>query len=361
MLTAIMGNTSLAMLDEEVMARAGDSLRDIDASAKRARRMTQQLVTFAKGGEPLLESLDAGTLVRDLAFLVASGARIEVVFDPPPDLWPILADRGQMSRAIENLLLHARAETPDAGKVAIDAANEDVAKGNRLPVAPGRYLRLSIVDRGPGIEPENLPGFFDPYSATKSGDDRFSMAIAYSIIKRHGGHIEVDSKPGQGTTFRLWVPAAASPPAGAAGALPESTVPVTALRGKRILVMDDEEAIRRVSLRALRHLECDPRAVSDGAECVRVYVDAMMTGQRYDVVILDLTVPGGMGGREAMVQLQKIDSAVRAVVSSGYSEDPVMANFREYGFLAAAPKPYSVGGLGDAIRIALSAAIPGRR
>ncbi|HLP00526.1 MAG TPA: ATP-binding protein [Opitutaceae bacterium] len=353
LLTGILGNVTLAMLDERVMAFAGESLRDIEASAKRARDLTQQLVTFAKGGDPLREVIVLPDLLHNAAGFALSGAKARAAFDLAVGLWPAHADRNQLGRALQNLIVHARSSMPEGGIITINAANEtiDAATG---ALQPGRYVRLTIADRGPGLAPERLPGFFDPYASTKFGDDRFSLAIAYSIVKRHGGNLEVESAPGAGTTFRMWIPAAAEQPVAAVAVPLQEEMPIS-IAGTRVLLMDDEQTIRRLGERLLTRLDCEIRTAPDGETCLQLYREALAAGRRFQIVILDLTVPGGMGGAECMAELLKIDPEVRAIVSSGYSNDPVMANFRQHGFRAVVPKPYAVNVLADAITRVLGA------
>ena len=352
LLTGILGNVTLAMLDERVMAFAGECLRDIEASAKRARDLTQQLVTFAKGGDPLREAIVLPDLLHNAAGFALSGAKARAAFVLEPGLWPVHADRNQLGRALQNLIVHARGTMPDGGIISIAAANEafEAATG---ALQPGRYVRLTIVDRGPGLPPDRLPGFFDPYASTKFGDDRFSLAIAYSIVRRHGGNLEVESAPGTGTTFRLWIPAAAEQAPAVAAPLQEE-MPIS-IAGTRVLLMDDEQTIRRLGERLLTRLDCEIRTVPDGETCLAAYREAFAAGRRYQIVILDLTVPGGMGGAECMAELLKVDPDVCAIVSSGYSNDPVMANFRQHGFRAVVPKPYAVNTLAEAITRVLGA------
>ncbi len=355
LLTGILGNVTLAMLDEKVMPLVGDCLRDIEASAKRARDLTQQLVTFAKGGDPMRDNVDVPELVQNAAGFALSGAKARAEFQLPAKLWPVHADRTQLGRALQNLIVHARSAMPEGGIITIQASNETLEAATAV-MSAGRYVRLCIVDHGAGLPAERLPGFFDPYAATKFGDDRFSLAIAYSIVKRHGGHLEVQSAPGAGTVFRLWVPASEETlpvPAGPAAAAP---LPLE-IAGTRVLLMDDEETIRRLGERLLQRLRCEIRTVADGETCLEAYREALAAGRRYQVVILDLTVPGGMGGKDCMAELLKIDPNVRAIVSSGYSHDPVMANYRQHGFRAVVLKPYAVGVLAEAIRRVLGAPV----
>lgn len=355
LLTGILGNVTLAMLDEKVMPLAGDSLRDIEASAKRARDLTQQLVTFAKGGDPMRDNVDLPELLQNAAGFSLSGSKSRAEFQLPAGLWPVHADRSQLGRALQNLIVHARSAMPEGGIVTIQASNETLEAATGA-ITAGRYVRLSIVDHGPGLPPERLPGFFDPYAATKFGDDRFSLAIAYSIIKRHGGHLEVQSAPGAGTVFRMWIPAADEKPHAAAVQAAASILPVE-IAGTRVLLMDDEETIRRLGERLLQRLQCEIRTVPNGEGCLEAYREALAAGRRFHVVILDLTVPGGMGGKDCMAELLKLDPNVRAIVSSGYSNDPVMANFRQFGFRAVVQKPYAVNVLADAIRRVLGAPV----
>lgn len=349
LLTGILGNVTLAMLEEKAQPLVGDCLRDIEMSAKRARDLTQQLVTFAKGGDPMRDTLVLPELLHNVVGFALSGSNARAELQLAPDLWAVHADRNQLGRALQNLIVHARTAMPAGGIVSLGGSNEHIADQATGTLPAGRYVRLTIVDHGPGLPAERLAGFFDPYTATKFGDDRFSLAIAYSIIKRHGGHLEVESTEGVGTIFQLWVPAAEAP------AVPATPVPAADsvaidIVGTRVLLMDDEETIRRLGERLLHRLQCQSRTVADGETCLQVYREALAAGQRFDVVILDLTVAGGMGGRECIVELRKLDPQVRAIVSSGYSNDPVMANFREYGFLAVVPKPYTVSALAESIQ-----------
>ncbi len=356
LLTGILGNVTLAMLEEKAMPLVGDSLKDIEASAKRARDLTQQLVTFAKGGDPMRDDLILPELLQHAAGFALSGAKARAEFSLPADLWPVHADRNQLGRALQNLLVHARGTMPDGGIIEVAAANE-VIEAPTGAIGPGRYVRIAIVDHSAGLPPERLAGFFDPYSATKFGDDRFSLAISYSIVKRHGGHLEVRSTTGVGTEFRLWVPASESQRTAVVAPVAPRTVLPQEIAGTRVLLMDDEETIRRLCERLLQRLQCEITTVADGEACLAAYREGMKSGRRYQVVILDLTVPGGMGGQECIRELLKLDPDVRAIVSSGYSNDPVMAHFKAHGFRAVVPKPYAVGVLADAIRRVLGAPV----
>ncbi len=353
LLTGILGNVTLAMLEERAMPLVGECLKDIEASAKRARDLTQQLVTFAKGGDPMRDNVDLVEMLHQAAGFALSGAKARAEFDLAEGLWPVHADRNQLGRALQNLLIHSRGAMPEGGIVKVSASN-CVEDSGRRNLHAGRYVQLRFEDSGPGIPAEQIPAFFDPYSATKFGDDRFSLAIAYSIVKRHGGHIEVRSAAGRGSEFNLWIPAGDSL-APVAPQAPVEAPGATAIQGTRILLMDDEETIRSLAERLLHRMGCEVKTVGDGESCLAAYREAMAAGRPFQIVILDLTVPGGMGGLECMEALLRIDAHVRGIVSSGYSHDPVMSNHRAYGFRAVVPKPYVVGALTDCIRQVLGA------
>jgi signal transduction histidine kinase len=213
LLAVIMGNISLALHDEVAVARVGDCLRDAEIGSKRARALTQQILTFAKGGEPMREPLSLPGVVNQAAALALSGAKSRVEFRPSSDLWPVHADRGQLDCALQNLITYACAAMPAGGIINLDAANEVIADTTIRPLAPGRYVRLTVTDHGPGIPADQLPGIFDPYAALKLGKHQFGLATTYSIMKKHGGFIEAQSQLGRGTSIRLWIPASDPAPA----------------------------------------------------------------------------------------------------------------------------------------------------
>jgi signal transduction histidine kinase/ActR/RegA family two-component response regulator len=357
LLTVIMGNVTLAMLDETVMARAGDCLKEAETGTQRARELTQQMITFARGGDPIREDIDLTALLHETIALALSGAKIRAEVHAPTDLHPVHADRGQIRRALLNLLAHASRAMPHGGIVSIDLADEFVVTGDEAPLSPGAYIRIRISDRGDAIPAERLPTVFDPYAAVAEGGDRFGLATAYSIARKHGGHLAVRSVKGSGTTFTLWLPAAVAstaplPPASAAA--PSSDKAPVTLAGVRVLFMDDEEGIRRLAGTFLKQLQCIPVLVADGAECIAAYREALADGRPFDLVVMDLTVPGGMGGVDALAELRRIDPTVRTIVSSGYADDPILTRYREHGFVAVVPKPYEVKRLAAAIAAALA-------
>jgi CheY-like chemotaxis protein len=235
-----------------------------------------------------------------------------------------------------------------AGILRIGLSNEVVADGADGQLPAGRYVKLTIADSGEGISPEVLPRIFDPYFSTRKNGSGLGLATVYSIVRKHHGRIEVDSKIGRGTTFTVWIPVG-----DVRETLPSATAPSRAVirveKSARVLVMDDEESIRAIAGTILQRIGLDPVVVADGGDAVREFSVAQHEGRPFELVVLDLTIPGGMGGKEAMELIRKLDADVPAIVSSGYSSDPVLANFEAYGFQAIVPKPYEISQLTEVI------------
>ncbi|PTX92535.1 hypothetical protein DB354_14490 [Opitutus sp. ER46] len=344
LLTVIMSNLGLAAMDARVQAAAGDIIADAERGARRAADLTQQLLTFAKGGDPVRRAVALPDVVRESAEFGRHGSRIRCDYEFAANLPPADVDPGQISRVVHNLVLNAAQAMPDGGVVCLRLRTVEVGP-KELSLPAGRYLLLSVEDNGPGIPPERLERIFEPYFSTKAKNSGLGLATVHSIIKKHQGEIRVQSEVGRGTVFDLWLPIAQGEVAAAVTPAPAGPVLKT-----RILFMDDEEVIRRSGANLLERMGHEVTAVADGEEAVRAFEQARRTGRPYGVVILDLTVPGGMGGKAAMERLRQIDPAVCAIVSSGYSTDPVVANYREYGFAARVPKPYRVEELASAVQ-----------
>jgi len=336
-LTVIMGNLALAKLDSSGLPVVGRWLSAAEQGIMRARDLTLQLLTFAKGGDPVRKAVVLSEIVSEAAEFALHGSKARCEFRFADDLWPADVDQGQIGQVVQNIIINALQAMPDGGIIRITLGNAEVAVGSSPGLAAGRFLKLSIADNGQGINPEHLPRIFDPYFTTKQHGSGLGLATVYSIVNKHLGRIEVRSKLGEGTTFDVWLPAAQHPPD---PAIPPDSMPVR--QHGRVLVMDDEPAIRESATALLERVGLETRAVGDGAAVLREYALAREAGHPFDVVILDLTVPGGMGGRETIEQLRKIDPQVRAIVSSGYSRDPVLAQFRAHGFLGMVPKPYDL-------------------
>jgi PAS domain S-box-containing protein len=349
-LTGVMGNLALAQLDIEAKSEAGERLREAEKATLRARDLTQQLLTFAKGGEPVRAAVQLSAIVRETATFALHGSNVKPLFHLPSNLWPADADKGQIGRVVQNLVINAIQAMPNGGTLRLTARNEKIAGLNHPGLIPGYYVQIEVADTGEGIKPEYLPRIFDPYFTTKQTGSGLGLAAVYSIIKKHRGHIDVESTVAMGTTFRIWLPAIYD-------AVVDTTTPPVPLSPEkfsgRVLFMDDEEVIRRMAVLMLQRLGFEVECAIDGAEAVAKFRKARAEKNPFALVIMDLTVPGGMGGREAIIQLRDIDPEVKAIVSSGYSSDPVLANYRAHGFCGVVAKPYRLDDFIHALREAL--------
>ncbi len=255
------------------------------------------------------------------------------------------ADEGQISQVINNIIINADQAMPEGGTIWINMENTELDRKNNLPLQKGRYVKISVKDQGIGISNEHIHKIFDPYFTTKQMGSGLGLATCYSIIINHDGIITVDvAKQGKGATFNIYLPASSK----AVSALKKELVKPDTGKG-RILVMDDESIIREVSCGMLQSIGYECELASDGAEAIELYKKAGNTGKPFDAVIMDLTIPGGMGGKETVEKLLEIDPDVKAIVSSGYSNDPVMAEFKKYGFKNAVAKPYRILELGKVL------------
>ncbi len=253
-----------------------------------------------------------------------------------------MVDAGQVRQVINNIVINANQAMPEGGSIEVAAENLIIEDRHDLPVKPGRYIKISITDQGVGIAEKHLLKLFDPYFKTKQEGSGLGLATAYSIIKKHDGHITVESQLGVGTTFHIYLPASDKVVPGKEEARP--------IKGQgRILVMDDEASLRKMVGRMLKNLGYESELAKDGAEAILMVKEAKEAEKPFDAVIMDLTIPGGMGGKEAIEKLLEIDPEVKAIVSSGYSDDPVLANFQEYGFKGMIPKPFEARSLGKVL------------
>ena len=351
LLTAILGNISLALLAPEVAAQTRERLSSAKTATNRAQELAQQLLTFAKGGAPIKQTSSIAQLLRDTTGGALSDSKAECEYSLADDLWTVDIDPGQISQVIHNLTLNADQAMPAGGTVRVSAENVELYTDSlSLGLRAGRWVKLSIQDEGTGIAQQYLKKIFDPYFTTKPKGAGLGLAAAYSIVKNHGGIIGVDSQAGRGSTFTLCLPASQKP-------LPAAIAPPAQAHSgsARVLVLDDEEAICMIVNCTLTDLGYEVIETNDGAAALAAYKVAMEAGQKFDLVISDLTIPGGMGGQETMRRLLELDPEVRAIVSSGYANDPVMSRFEDFGFSGMIAKPYELDALGRKVAEVLAA------
>ena len=339
LLTVVIGNLSLARMDAKMEPESESSLRDAQNAASRAKDLTQQLLTFAKGGAPVQAAVLLQDVVREVAQFALRGSKVRCEFTIPEDLWPANVDKGQIAQVVQNIVINAMQAMPDGGVIEIAMRNERVREELAQVLAPGDYLLITFADHGSGIAPETLGRIFDPYFTTKTHGSGLGLATVHSIVKKHLGHISAESMPGEGTTFRIWLPAARVP-TDKRDVPGRGVVKTDNAEQARILFMDDEEPIRELGGTILRRSGYDVSVASDGSEAVGLYERALREGRPYSLVILDLTIPGGMGGGPTLEALLKLDPKVKAIVSSGYSNDATLSNYRAYGFHGMVSKPY---------------------
>jgi len=338
-LTTILTNVSLAkmMLEGEGSDDARERLTQSEQAGRRAAALTQQLLTFSRGGAPVKKTAMLGDIVKESTGFALSGSNVKCRHYIDKDLWPCSVDSGQISQVINNLVINADQAMPEGGVIEIRVKNVVVSSKDALPLEEGKYVRVTVKDQGIGISKQHISKIFDPYYTTKQKGSGLGLATCYSIVVRHDGHIAVESEPGVGTSFHIYLPATPGRVRKKGKEKGKAALPAG-----RVLVMDDEPTVLEAAVLVLESLGQEAQGAADGSEAVKLYKRAMKSGKPFDAVILDLTVPGGMGGRETVEKLQKIDPEIKAIVSSGYSNDPVMANFKEYGFSGVVSKPYQI-------------------
>ena len=348
-LTSILANLSFARMQITPSHQIARRLEECEKATVRASELTQQLLTFARGGEPVKKVLDPAPLIREAASFVLRGSNVKSVVELQPDLWCVEADGGQLSQSLHNLLINAAQAMPDGGEVVVGAQNVTLGEENAFRLATGHYLRISVEDHGCGIPPENLGRIFDPYFTTKSQGSGLGLASVYSIVKRHGGTVGIASTVGEGSRFEILLPAMPGNRPETAG---NREIDDERVDG-RVLIMDDEIFIREIAEEVLRFIGYNVESCADGKEAVELYRKAKGKNTPYSCVVLDLTVPGGMGGKEAASRILEIDPKAVLIVSSGYSNDPIIANYQSYGFSGAIRKPFNTETLaGELKRVA---------
>jgi len=344
MLGIITGNISYILSTLNKNDELYEILVDMQESSKQAQSLTTQLLTFSKGGAPIKKVTDINRIIRDAAIFSIRGAQSKCIFELSDNLWLSEVDEGQINQVVNNLVINANQAMPNGGKITIRTENEKIETDNDIPLQAGQYIKIDLKDQGIGISQKHLSHVFDPYFTTKQKGSGLGLATTYSIIKRHDGHITVNSTLDKGTVFTIYLPASTKKLN-----KQEEQVAVKYHGQGKILIMDDQEAILNMLQRMLNQMGFQTACATDGAQAIKMYKDAYHSNDYFDAVILDLTVPGGMGGLKTVVELMKIDSDIKAIVSSGYSNDPIMSNYTDYGFCGIVPKPYSKAQLANVL------------
>ena len=343
-LTVILGNISYARMAKDERTQAAEALVEAEEACSQAQGLTQQLLTFSRGGEPVKELLQLDKIIKDTTQFALHGSNVNCRFEIEKDLWPVEADKGQLGQVMSNLVINAIQAMAEGGKMEVGAVNVELEEGEIAALPGGRYVKMTVKDRGVGIPEEHLKNIFDPYFTTKQKGSGLGLATVYSIVTKHSGMIRAESEPGAGTTFSLYLPAAKEEPG------EEKVIDDVIMGEGTVLLMDDEKQIRKLGVRLLEKLGYQVQAAADGEEAVAKFVEARKTGKPFAAVILDLTVRGRRGGEAALKKLKEIDPGVRAIVSSGYSTDSVMSDHDKYGFSGVIAKPYRVEVLSRVMR-----------
>jgi PAS domain S-box-containing protein len=322
----------------EVVARLDKAL----GVSERAKALTRQLLTFSKGGAPERKNVALGALLREASAFALAGTAIEREFEIPEGLWPCLGDRYQLGQVIDNIVINAREAMPGGGKITIRAANVSLAQGQKPRMAPGDYVMVSIRDSGTGIAPEEAKRVFDPFYTTKDKGTGLGLAVCHSIILKHEGTVELESRPGEGTEIRFYLPRSSQEgQAEAASSSRTSTSARTTAQGSgSVLVMDDEEFIREILSDILSGMGYTPIEAANGAQALEICRGLSTGGPGLSAAVLDLTVPGGLGGKAIIKELRAAYPRLPVFAASGYSEDPVIARPWEFGFTDSIRKPF---------------------
>ena len=340
-LTGIMGNISFARLFLDAAHNASPPLAAAEKAAMRAGELAHQLLTFARGGEPIKKVVSPHHIIDEALSFVLHGSNVRAEVDIADSVCAFEADEGQISQVLHNIFINATQAMPGGGILKVSADNVDLTTGNPVQLPPGLYVRMTICDQGCGIATDDLKKIFDPYFSTKSAGNGLGLASVYSIVTRHGGHVAVSSELGKGTIFTLFLPAtrassAPTPPPD------RNHLPANSTKVGSVLVMDDDCLITDVASAILTHAGHRVTICRSGEEAIDLYTTAAAAGSPFDMVIMDLTIPGRMGGQEAAAQIKSRFPKACLVVSSGYSNDPIMSHYQDYGFAGAIAKPYNI-------------------
>jgi len=337
LLAVMLGNLSLIKAGGVRGDKMFELIDAVEKACMKSRDLTRELMTFTRNVDIVPETVSVKDIIRESCEFTLHGSNVECDIEIEPDISPIMADRSQVKRALYNIFLNARQAMPEGGTIRVKCSKAKISASDDLPLNPGEYVILRVEDRGEGIPFEIQDRIFDPFFTTRENGRGIGLAACHSIVKKHNGHIRVESEVGKGTEFYIYLPASEEEPAG------EKTDEGSVITGSgRVLVVDDEPAIRKMAEQMLEALGYSADSASGGAQAIRLYRESLEQGCCYDAVILDLTIPGEKGGCDVLRRIRELDSGVRAIVSSGYSEDDAIANYQDYGFVHRLAKPYRI-------------------
>jgi nitrogen-specific signal transduction histidine kinase/CheY-like chemotaxis protein len=342
LLFGIFGSVGLAAAHVTDATASSCLARALD-TIERARGLTDQLLTFAKGGAPIKRPEQLGSLISETANFALSGTNVSCYCSIPDNLWTSDIDKSQIGQVIDNLVINAQQAMPEGGAITVTAENVNVRENEHVALSAGNYVKISIEDHGIGMPKQIIAKIFDPFFTTKPQGHGLGLATSYSIVKRHGGSIEVESNPGIGSTFDVYLPASAD------SCLPVAPVKdATNFRGSgTVVVMDDQEVVLETIREMLESFGYTVVGAKNGQEAINILAKQLADKRKITGIILDLTVPGGMGGREAILEIRKLDKEIPAIVSSGYSDDPAIACPTQFGFTASIRKPFQKNELAE--------------
>ncbi|WP_371805394.1 transporter substrate-binding domain-containing protein [Candidatus Lokiarchaeum ossiferum] len=345
-LTSILGNISLAKLEiGEENKDLFEILQEAENASINAKDLTQQLLTFSKGGKPIKKVINIAPIIQHSSVFALHGTDISLSLDIAEDIWPASVDEGQITQVINNIVINAKQAMEKGGKIKITAQNKEEPVISQTLSPKKKYIEIKIQDQGIGIPEKNIPKIFDPYFTTKPTGNGLGLSICYNIIKNHNGEILVQSAQMKGTTFTIYLPA--------------SDKPIENLKnteGKliqgcgKVIVMDDQRGIRTLLKLMLTKLGFEVETSIDGEDAIQRFEQSKLESSGLPILILDITIPGGMGGIETLKILKKTNPKIKAIISSGYSNIAVMSDYKKYGFLGVLPKPFSLMELSNLLK-----------
>jgi len=347
LLTGITGNISYAKFIIAEDSPAQEALNTAEQIAFKAKDLTSQFRTFSKGGAPVKKSVHISESLKPIVEFALRGSRVKTLFNIDKDLWPAEIDEGQINQLITNIVINAVQAMPNGGNLFVTAVNELVDKGNSMNLAAGKYVKFSFRDEGHGIEAQDLTKIFDPYYSTRQTGSGLGLTSSYSIVRKHGGIITAESVYGSGATFNVFLPASFE---GTGHFEPDSKKNKSSSAGRKILVMDDESIVREVTSNLLKHLGYEVHTVNNGSEAIASFVRAHEENRPFDALILDLIVPGDLGGQEVLQKLNAQGLSAKAIAASGFSNETIMSEYKRYGFCAMISKPYKIKELDEMIQ-----------